>query len=178
MLQFGRHDDSWLKRLGDKATRLAYIYGPTGWHDANTAFYVERYLALLGPKGERAWLERTQRYQTVQKHLKDEYQHVEWNMRRKIGSMALLNIGNVSDAAAETLFHRRCLILACELEKHRLRHGAYPASPDAVRETLKPFTIVDPAKPTQLPGYRLEKDGYVLSSVRDKGWDWRMRRAH
>jgi hypothetical protein len=176
MFRFGREDDSWLARLGAQATRLGYIYGPTGWHDANTAFYVERYLDLLGPKGEMAWLDGTQRYQTVQKHLKDEYQHVEWNMRRKIGAMALPNIGNVSDAAAETLFHRRCLILACELEKHRLRHGAYPASLDAVKDALKPFSIVDPAKPTQLPGYRVEPDGYVLSSVRDKSWDWRMKR--
>lgn len=176
MLRFGREDDSWLARLGAQATRLGYIYGPTGWHDANTAFYVERYLDLLGPKGKTAWLDGTQRYQTVQKHLKDEYQHVEWNMRRKIGAMALPNIGNVSDAVAETLFHRRCLILACELEKHRLRHGAYPASLDAVREALKLFSIVDPAKPTQLPGYRVVPVGYVLSSVRDKSWDWHMKR--
>jgi hypothetical protein len=91
--------------------------------------------------------------------------------------MALPNIGNISDAAAETLFHRGCLILGCELERYRLRHGAYPASLDAVTDALKLFSIVDPAQPTQLPGYRVEPDGYVLSSVKDKSWDWRTKRT-
>ena len=98
-------------------------------------------------------------------------------MRRKISAMALPNIGTTFDVAAKTLFHRRCLIIACELEKHRLTHGAYPLSLDVVKDALRPFTIDDPAKPTQLPGYRLETDGYVLSSVRDKSWDWRMKRT-
>lgn len=176
-LNFGREGDSWLTRLGKQAARLGYVYGPTGWHDASTAFYVECYLDLLGPKGETAWLDGSQRYQVVQQRVKDEYRRVEWNMRRKIGAMALPNIGNISDAAAETLFHRRCLIIACELEKHRIARGTYPASLDAVTESLRLFNIVDPAKPSQLPGYRLETDGYVLSSVRDKSWDWRMKRT-
>lgn len=174
-LNFGREGDSWLTRLGKQAARLGYVYGPTGWHDASTAFYVECYLDLLGPKGETAWLDGSQRYQVVQQRVKDEYRRVEWNMRRKIGAMALPNIGNISDAAAETLFHRRCLIIACELEKHRLVHGAYPASLDAVREALRLFNIVDPARPTKLPGYRIEPDGYVLISTH-KDWRWRMKR--
>lgn len=174
-LNFGREDDSWLTRLGNQATRLGYVYGPTGWHDASTAFYVECYLDLLGPKGETAWLDGSQRYQVVQQRVKDEYHRVGWNMRRKISAMALPNIGTTFDVAAKTLFHRRCLIIACELEKHRLTHGAYPLSLDVVKDALRPFTIDDPAKPTQLPGYRLETDGYVLSSVRDKSWDWRMK---
>lgn len=177
MLRFGREDDSWLARLGNQATRFGYIYGPTGWHDANTAFYTERYLDLLGPKGETAWLDASPRFVVLQKLLGDEYRHVEWNMRRKIGAMALPNIGNTFDVAAETLFHRRCLIIACELEKHRLTLGAYPASLDVVKDALRPFAIVDPAKPSQLPGYRVEPDGYVLSSVKDKSWDWRMKRG-
>jgi hypothetical protein len=177
LLNFGREDDSWLKQIHAQAVRVGYIYGPTGWHDANTAFYVECYLDLLGPKGETAWKDGTQRYQTLKMRLEDEYRHIEWDMRRIIGGMALPNIGNISDAAAETLFHRGCLILGCELERYRLRHGAYPASLDAVTDALKLFSIVDPAQPTQLPGYRVEPDGYVLSSVKDKSWDWRTKRT-
>jgi hypothetical protein len=175
MLRFGRDNDSWFSRLGNQATRLGYIYGPTGWHDANTAFYAERFLDLLGPKGETAWLDAAPRVAALKRYLDAEYRHLGWNMRRKISAMALPNIGTTFDVAAKTLFHRRCLIIACELEKHRLTHGAYPLSLDVVKDALRPFTIDDPAKPTQLPGYRLETDGYVLSSVRDKSWDWRMK---
>jgi hypothetical protein len=171
MLHFGREDDSWLTRLGNQATRIGYIYGPTGWHDANTAFYVERMLDIVGPKGETAWLDVGERYAVFQSRLKDEYRHVEWNMRRKIGAMAMPNIGNLWLAAAETLFRRRCLILACELEKHRMQLGAYPAQ----LPELKGFNVDDPARPGHLPGYRLEKDGYTLTSVHN-GWSWRMRR--
>jgi hypothetical protein len=176
MLHFGREDDSWLTRMGNTATRLGYIYGPTGWHDANTAFYIEMFLGILGPEGETAWLDAATRYEAVKKHRDDEYRHIDWNMRRKIGAIALPDIGNVFDAAAKVLFQRRCLLIACALEKHRMQHGAYPASLEAVKNELKLFQIGDPAKPSQLPGYRLERDGYVLSSVKDKDWLWRMRR--
>ncbi|MBE2286512.1 MAG: hypothetical protein IAE77_23850 [Prosthecobacter sp.] len=177
MLRFGQEDNSWLARIGAHATRFGYIYGPVGWHDANTAFFAERFLDLLGPKGETAWLDAGTRATALKQRLETEYRHIGWNMRRKIGAVALPNIGNLFPAAAETLFHRRCLIIACELEKHRLTHGAYPASLDAVKEALKPFPLADPAKPSQLPGYRLEQSGYVLSSVRGKSWDWRIKRG-
>jgi len=78
---------------------------------------------------------------------------------------------------------RRCLILACELEKHRLRHGAYPAA----LPILSGFETHDPARPKQPPGYRLENGGYLLWSagpdakndggVTDKDWLWRMKRT-
>ncbi len=177
MLHFGREDDSWFTRVGNTATRLGYIYGPTGWHDANTAFYIELFLGILGPKGETDWLDAATRYAAVQKRRDDEYRHIEWNMRRKIGAVALPNIGNIWDAAAKVLFQRRCLIIACALEEHRMQHGAYPASLEVVKSELKLFQVGDPAKPTQLPGYRLERDGYVLSSVHDKNWLWRMKRT-
>lgn len=183
MLHFGREDDSWLARLGAQATRFGYIYGPTGWHDANTAFYVERMLDLLGPKGETACLDAGKRGAILKQRLEGEYRHIEWNMRRKIGAVALPNVGNLFPAAVETLFHRRCLILACELEKWRLRHGAYPAE----LPMLSGFETHDPARPKQPPSYRLEKDGYLLWSagldaiddggVANKDWLWRMKRS-
>jgi len=167
MLNMGEEHQSWNSKL----TRLAYIFGPTGWHDANTAFYVERMLDIVGPKGETAWRDVGERYAALQSRLKEEYRHFEWNMRRKVGAISMPNIGNLWPAAAETLFHRRCLILACELEKHRLHTGAYPAQ----LPELKGFNVDDPARPGHVPGYRLEKDGYTLTSVHD-GWSWRMRR--
>lgn len=176
MLHFGREDDSWLTRMGNTATRLGYIYGPTGWHDANTAFYIEMFLGILGPEGETAWLDAATRYETVKKRRDDEYRHIDWNMRRKIGAIALPDIGNVFDAAAKVLFQRRCLLIACALEQYRMEHGAYPGSLGAVKNDLELFQVGDPAKPWQLPGYRLERDGYVLSSLKDKDWLWRMRR--
>jgi hypothetical protein len=177
MLRFGREDDSWLTRLGNTATRLGYIYGPTGWLDANTAFYMEMFLGILGPKSETAWLDAAARGDAVKKRRDDEYRHVGWNMRRKIGAVALPNIGNIWDAAAKMLFHRRCLIIACALEQYRMKHGEYPPSLDAIKDELKLFQVIDPAQPAQLPGYRLEAAGYTLSTVWHKDWLWRMKRT-
>ena len=94
------------------------------------------------------------------------------NPRRIIANLAIANIGTLFPVAAETLFRRRCLILACELEKHRLQTGTYPAQ----LPELKSFKLDDPARPGHLPGYRLEKDGYTLTSAHD-GWTWRMKRT-
>jgi hypothetical protein len=98
-------------------------------------------------------------------------------MRRKIGAVALPNIGNVFDAAAKMLFHRRCLIIACALESYRIEYGAYPPALDAIKDELKLFQVNDPAKPSHLPGYRLEATGYALSTVWCKDWRWRMKRT-
>jgi hypothetical protein len=186
-LHFSREDGSWLKPTGGTATRLGYVYGPTGWHDANIAFYAETYLDMLGPKGESAWMDGRARGEMLKKRRDEEYRQIDWNMRRKIGALALPNIGNLFSAAAETLFRRRCLIIACALEKHRMKHGIFPASLEAVKDELKLFNITDPARPAMLPGYRLESNGYLLWSVgpdakddggaKDKDWFWRMKRA-
>jgi hypothetical protein len=160
-IHFGNEHDSW----GTRATRLAYIYGPTGWHDANTAFFAETYLDMLGPKGESAWMDGRARGEALKKRRDEEYRHLDWNMRRKIGALSLPNVGNLFNAAADTLFRRRCLIIACALEKHRLKHGLFPSSLEALKDDLKPFPVNDPARPTQMPGYRLEKDGYLLWSA-------------
>lgn len=180
-IQFGYKDDSW----GARATRLAYIYGPTGWHDANTAFFAETFLDMLGPREVTAWMSGRARGEALKQRRDEEYRHLDWNMRRKIGALALPNVGNLFDAAAEALFHRRCLIIACALEKHRMKHGVFPSSIEAVKDDLKPFPVNDPARPTQMPGYRLQPGGYLLWSVgpdakddggaKDKDMLWRMK---
>lgn len=170
-LRFSADDHSWYKPTEGIATRLGYVYGPTGWHDANIAFFAETYLDMLGPKGESAWLDGRTRGEVLKKQRDEEYRHLEWNMRRKIGALALPNIGNLFDAAARVLFHRRCLIIACELEKHRVKHGVFPPSLDVVKDELRPFSVNDPARPKQLPSYHLEKEGYVLWSAGPDGDD-------
>ena len=185
-LRFGNENDSWLHRTAIAATRLAYVYGPTGWHDANIAFFAETYLDMLGPKGETTWMDGTARGEVLKKRRDEEYRYLGWNMRRKIGAYSLPNVGNLFNAAAEALFHRRCIIIACALEKHRMKHGFFPSSLMAVKDDLKPFPVNDPARPTQMPGYRLEKDGYLLWSAgpdaqddggaKDKDFLWRMKR--
>lgn len=168
-LRFSSDDDPWHQSVGGTATRLGYIYGPTGWHDASTAFYVETYLDMLGPKGDAAWLDGHARGEELKKRRDEEYRHLDWNMRRKIGALALPNVGNLFDAAAQALFRRRCLIIACALEKHRMRHGGYPPSLDAVKNELSPFAVHDPARPKQVPGYSLEGNGYLLRSAGTDG---------
>lgn len=166
------------------ATRFVVRNMPVGWHDANVAYYSDRMLEQLGPLTPTAWLDAGPRDKAVQARVKAD---VTWpNPRRILGAIAIPHVGNISGTAAETLFHRRCLIIACALEKHRLRHGAFPASLVAVKDDLKLFTLDDPARPGKLPGYRLEQNGYLLWSagpdakddggVKDDDWLWRMTR--
>lgn len=179
--------EDWSSRLGKAAMVSGLLFGPDGWHDANIAYFVERQLDVIGPPGETGWLQAGQRGEEVKKRFSHDHPDLSWSPRRFIAAMTLPNVGNLFDAGAETLFRRRCLIIACALEKHRLRHGAYPESLDVAKEDLMPFSVADPARPPHLPGYRLEKDGYVLWSAgpdgkdeggaQDKDWLWRMRRA-
>ncbi|MBL9183495.1 MAG: hypothetical protein JNN17_15250 [Verrucomicrobiaceae bacterium] len=155
---------------------------PVGWHDANVAYYTNHMLDQLGPLTPTAWLDAGSRSEAVNARVKAE---VTWpNPRRILGAIAIPHVGNISQHAAETLFHRRCLIIACALEKHRLRHGAFPASLDTVKDDLKLFTLDDPAWPGHLPGFKLENGGYLLWSAgpdarddggeKDKDWLWRV----
>lgn len=171
---------------GDAPDSFNFVWkhGPIGWHDANIAFYADCMLEQLGPPGLDAWLTASARDAKVRQRNKEAN---SWpNPRRILGAIAIPNVGNISQASAETLFKRRCLVIACALEKHRLRRGAFPASLELVKDDLKLFTLDDPARPGSLPGYRLEPDGYLLWSagpdanddggVKDKDWLWRMRR--
>ena len=155
--------------LAQKAIRSMGRGMPIGWLDANIANYVDRMLDIIGPDTETQWMEAAQRIDAQKQRAAAESPA---NPRRIIANLAIANIGTLFPVAAETLFHRRCLILACELEKNRLQAGAYPAQ----LPELKGFKLDDPARPGHLPGYRLEKDGYTLTSAHD-GWFWRMKRA-
>jgi hypothetical protein len=174
---------NWWQRLLDHAFITAIQRGPIGWHDANIAFYSECMLEQFGPSGAEAWLTASARDARMRQLSKEAN---SWpNPRRILGALAVPNVGNISRVAAETLFHRRCLIIACASEKHRLRHGAFPASLEAVKEELKLFTLDDPARPGHLPGFRLENGGYLLWSagpdakddggVKEKDWLWLMK---
>ncbi len=168
-----------------QVTRLVARHMPIGWHDANVAFYADCMLDQLGPTGPATWLSAAARDVKVRQRSKAEN---TWpNPRRMLGMIAIPHLGNITQAAAETLFHRRCLIIACALEKHRLTHGNFPASLDVVQNDLKLFNVTDPARPTMPLGCRLEQDGYLLWSAgpdaqddggaMEKDWLWRMKRA-
>ena len=172
------------ERFMNEGFLLGLLHGPIGWHDANVAFYAECMLDQLGPPGSEAWLTAVSRAEIVHRRSKAEN---SWpNPRRLLGGIAIPQIGNITKAAAETLFHRRCLIIACALEKHRLKHGGFPASLAAVKDDLKLFNASDPARPDQPLGYHLETSGYLLWSAgpdanddggaKDKDWLWRMKR--
>lgn len=155
--------------------KWAMVLGPVGWHDADTANHLRCMLLHIGPDAEDAWLTASARHREA-KQLCENVVSIAGvpfiNPHRFISAFAIPNLGNLHAAAAKTLFHRRCLILACELEKHRLRHGAYPAA----LPVLGGFETHDPARPKQPLGYRLEKDGYVITSAHE-GWLWRMKRT-
>lgn len=182
----GRSTKPWLwERLAEDAFNWAIVCGPIGWHDANVAFYADSMLDQLGPSGPEAWLTSGARAAAVHSRCKTES---SWpNPRRMLGAIAIPNVGNIAQAAAEKLFHRRCLIIACALEKHRLKHETFPASLDSVKDDLKLFHVTDPARPAISISYRLESGGYLLWSAgpdaqdnggtKDKDWLWRMKRA-
>jgi hypothetical protein len=182
MFNFGRsNEESMITSLGDLSFRLLARYGPVGWHDANVAYWTDRELDLLGPRGPDTWVHGNERYARV---LGDS-QLKTINPRRFFGAIAVPNIGNIGRAAAECLFKRRCLIIACALERYRLQHGSFPESLDVVQAELAPFKPMDPARPDKLPRYRLEPGGYLLWSVGEDGkddnatpetdWLWRVR---
>ncbi len=171
------------ERLAEGAFNLAMIYGPIGWHDANVAFYADCMLDQLGPPSPEAWLTGGSRAEVVLRRSKAEN---SWpNPRRILGAIAIPNVGNIAQAAAEMLFHRRCLIIACALEKHRMKHGTFPGSLDVVKDDVKLFQVTDPARSTIPISYRLESGGYLLWSAgpdakddggtKDKDWLWRMK---
>ena len=178
-------DEGWFRRFMNGAIHFGYTYGPIGWHDANIAFDLDAMLDMVGPAGETAWIDAAEGCQQASQRVRDEYKHWIWSPRRYIGAIAIPNIGNCAEAAAQCLFQRRCLIIACALERHRLLHGVFPASLDAVKSDLAAFKTNDPARPKMPLGFRLERNGYVLWSagpdakddggVTEKDWLWRMR---
>ena len=182
MSQPGRNQ-SFTERLANEAVCCLMTYGPIGWHDANVAFYANCMMDYTGPRQPDAWLTAHERYEAAKRRC-DELKG-SLNPRRMLAALAVPNLGNLAEASARTLFKRRCLIIACALEQHRLRHGAFPASLDEVRAELQPFNVSDPARPRLLPGYRQENGGYLLWSAgpdaRDDGGadgkDWLWRRS-
>jgi hypothetical protein len=181
ILSWRKDDFQWWRRASDWLLRL----GPIGWLDTDNAAYIDQMLETIGPDSDTAWIEASSRTQAVRRRVAEQSTAVFPlpNVRRWVSCIGFPNIGSLHGAAAETLFQRRCLILACELEKHRMRLGGYP---DRLPE-LKGFVVNDPARPGQLPGYRLESNGYLLWSAgqdavddrgaSDKDWLWHMKRA-
>lgn len=154
---------------------------PRGWLDASNAFWVREMLMMLGSGSEISWLDGDKRSNQMKRDTVTDWT----KLRPLIGTALTPNMGNVWSVAAQVLFQRRCTFIACALERHRLRHGAFPQSLAAVKTELSAFNVNDLARPGQPMSYRLEPTGYLLWSAgndaKDHGGDadhdliWRMK---
>lgn len=143
---------------------------PAGIHDANAAFLIDQYLRVLGPKGSaHVWMPADDRGDEALRLQKSAAK--SWNPRRLWGGFPAPFLGGVWGDAAMILFHRRCVVVACGLERYRLAHGAYPASLDLLTKELAGLSVNDPARPDRLPSYRPENGRYRLWSAGPDGKD-------
>ena len=160
---------SWSEWIEAKAFMILDKAGPRGWDDANAAFYINTMLHRLGPARENGWLETRKAMDADDDVIR---QTTLGDHRRYYGAMAVSNIGNVWARASENLFQRRCLIIACAVERFRLQHHAFPDSLERVQHELAGFRVSDPAQPDRPLNYRVDKDGYFLEG---ENWRWRMK---
>ncbi len=61
---------------------------------------------------------------------------------------------HISETSPKPLL-RRCFIIACTLEKRRLKHGAVTSSLDLVKDDLKLFDLSGSARPQRSVSYPL-----------------------
>jgi hypothetical protein len=161
--------------------------GPKGWMDANISFASECNLLFLGEPGLCDWRSAGERSKKVRDGCSTPNlgEIPLPNPRRFLAAIAIPNIGNIHTAAAETLFKRRCLIIACCLERHRLATGGFPDSLTPLQAELAAFEIKSPHRNDDSVSYRKERSGYLLWSpgpdaVDQNGdpsndWVWRHR---
>ena len=147
--------------------------GPSGWWDTNRAFAVEMITGYCGTKGEDWWRSGKSAPATDSAKVLDAGilfsvgKTKVPNPRRYLGSVTVGSIGDVWDRAVSNLIQRRCAILTCALHRHRLAHGAFPA-------TLAPLAAAPPKDPEKsaVPlRYRRAEKGFVLWSVGRDGED-------
>lgn len=154
---------------------------PRGWLDASHAFGIRERVFFMGPKSETSWLEGDRRSNQLKYDCATRWQ----TLRPLLGTAVVSNYGDIWGDAAWTLFHRRCVIAGCALERYRLRTGGYPTSLDKAKAELSTLKVSDPARPDQSLCYRRDADGYSLWSVgpdqKDDGgsaefdWLWRIK---
>ena len=161
--------------------------GPQGWMDANIGFAGEGHLLILGEPGLRDWRTGSVRSDQARRRCTPAANGGISlpNPRNLLASIAIANIGSVHEAAARTLFKRRCVILACALERHRLSFGSFPDSLEPLKAELAAFEIRSPHRTDDAVQYRRESSGYLLwspgqdalddSGDAQKDWVWRRR---
>jgi hypothetical protein len=167
----------------------AFNAGPLGWWDTNGAFASEQILLLAGDGSPEFWRSGAAALAAVQ-HKTQQAAGIHLfgnisllNPRRFFGPAAIPNLINLWAGTAENLFRRRCAILTCALHRHRLKHGAFPASLTDLDAGLLPGPLADPARAEAPLNYRLTEKGFLLWSVGldrmdDQGdpvkdWIWR-----
>lgn len=141
-------------------------FGPLGWQDANTASYLNQVLDLEGPATETGWVG-----QAARSAAKSSSYTYHYSPRALFADLMIPSMMNLGQAAAEILFQRRCLIIACSVERYRLQHGRWPVSLDALRDDLAPFQIGDPAQAGKPMSGRVAANKLSLWSAGSDGKD-------
>jgi hypothetical protein len=163
-------------------------YGPSGWYDTNRAFYIENSLLHCGGTGEEGWRAGMNGANAVVQGAgaaSTLFRNGKFgllNPRRALAVRVIPALSGIWSRAAHNLFSRRCAILTCALRRHRLAHGAFPASLMELDASFLPSPLTDPARDKAPLGYRLTGENFLLWSVGDdrnddggdaeKDWIW------
>lgn len=167
---------------------FSLLYGPSGWFDANHAFFLENALLHCGQPGDEGWRAGKKGAEAVAHGagpasvLCSKGKFTLLNPRRALAILETPALTNIWSRAADNLFKRRCAILTCALRRHQLAHGTFPATLAELDAALLPSPQTDPAKAGAPMGYRPAEKGFLLWSVgndrnddsgdAEKDWLW------
>lgn len=157
------------QRMANGFYKLADAYGPVGWHDANLAYLADGWVRAIGPADNSGLPDLERRLGDLTLGLRREDPWL--NPRQQQARTVFQNMSMFGSVIGRQLVRRRCLVVACGLERYRLKHGHLPEGLDLIHEELKPFNISDPFRPMQALRYRLDKEGALVWSVGEDGVD-------
>ena len=146
---------------------IALAYGPSGWYDQSKLricqFYERWYLRVADEK-EKVFIPSA--VQGVDMAMNAEIKH--WNPCRVLERMLLPALGGMARKCASAQISVDLARVAIALERHRLAHGGFPESLDALAPQFSaqvPHDVIG-GQPLK---YRRTSDGqFVLYSV---GWN-------
>jgi len=148
-----------------KSLQLYLRFSPSGWLRQGQIdigrFYVERILPLVNAKDQRVYAHQF-------KHLEEESPKVTGSIRNYLVDCPEWTITNCGYHFAWAQTARNEALIACALERYRIRYGKYPDSTEALSpEFIQdiPHDVID-GNPLR---YRRTADGqFLLYSI---GWD-------
>lgn len=164
-----------VQAIGDgKADNPWFMYVvPTGWFDMNAASLVKWETEyLIKPLRDEGWMAQIRQQPLVEEQLMRSKSAYLTHLDEVLTLLILPATHKISIRAAHTSHLISQAVIACALERHRLEHGAYPDSLEALkREGEKPLPP-DPLSGNPM-GYRKTGDGssYILWGVGPDGKD-------